>query len=253
MIMKDPMQLLISNDDGVNALGISHLVKQLEKDHKITVIAPDRDLSGASNSLTLSRPVRVALQENGFFSIDGTPADCVHLGINGALDIEPEMVVSGINHGANLGDDVLYSGTVAAAMEGRYLPHHSIAVSLVGKVHFLTAAKIARKLITSIHELKLPSRCIINVNVPDLPFDQIKGIKVTRLGSRELGGCVIDAQDPRGHQCYWIGPVGRVKDASEGTDFHAIAHGYVSVTPLSPDMACHSALDTVTHWLRDSF
>jgi len=177
----------------------------------------------------------------------------VHLGINGALEITPDMVVSGINHGANLGDDVLYSGTVAAAMEGRYLAHHAMAVSLVGKRHFLTAAKVARQLMTSIKQLNLPARCIINVNVPDLPYEQIKGVKVTRLGSRELGGAAIDAQDPRGHQCYWIGPAGKVKDASEGTDFHAIEHGYVSVTPLSPDMACHGALDTVTDWLRAEF
>lgn len=244
------MQLLISNDDGVHALGLSHLVKQLEKDHQVTVVAPDRDLSGASNSLTLSRPVRVTPHENGFFSIDGTPADCVHLGINGALDIAPEMVVSGINHGANLGDDVLYSGTVAAAMEGRYLAHHCVAVSLVGNVNFLSAAKVARQLVKIIHQLNLPPRCIINVNVPDLPFDQIKGVKVTRLGSREQGGCVIDAQDPRGHKCYWIGPAGKVKDASEGTDFHAVQHGYVSVTPLSPDMACHKSFDTVIDWLQ---
>jgi len=247
------MQLLISNDDGVHAEGLAYLVQELEQDHQLTVIAPDRDLSGASNSLTLSRPVRLMPQKNGFFSIDGTPADCVHLGINGALEITPDMVVSGINHGANLGDDVLYSGTVAAAMEGRYLAHHAMAVSLVGKRHFLTAAKVARQLMTSIKQLNLPARCIINVNVPDLPYEQIKGVKVTRLGSRELGGAAIDAQDPRGHQCYWIGPAGKVKDASEGTDFHAIEHGYVSVTPLSPDMACNGALDTVTDWLRAEF
>ena len=247
------MQLLISNDDGVHAEGLSYLVQELEQDHQVTVIAPVRDLSGASNSLTLSRPVRVIPQKNGFFGIDGTPADCVHLGINGVLDIEPDMVVSGINHGANLGDDVLYSGTVAAAMEGRYLAHHAMAVSLVGKVHFLTAAKVARQLMKGIRQLNLPPRCIINVNVPDLPYDQIKGVKVTRLGSRELGGAAIDAQDPRGHQCYWIGPVGKVKDGDTGTDFHAIEHGYVSITPLSPDMACHETFDRVTDWLRDEF
>jgi 5'-nucleotidase len=247
------MQLLISNDDGVHALGLSHLVQQLVLDHQITVIAPDRDLSGASNSLTLSRPVKIVEQDNGFLAVDGTPADCVHLGINGALDITPDMVVSGINHGANLGDDVLYSGTVAAAMEGRYLAHHSMAVSLVGKIHFLTAAKVARQLVKSIQQLNLPPRCIINVNVPDVPYEHIKGVKVTRLGSRELGGAAIDANEPRGHKCYWIGPVGNIKDASEGTDFHAIAHNYVSITPLSPDMACHSAFGTVTDWLRSAY
>ena len=247
------MQLLISNDDGVHAEGLSHLVQQLEQDHQVTVIAPDRDLSGASNSLTLSRPVRLMPQKNGFYSLDGTPADCVHIGINGGLDIAPDMVVSGINYGPNLGDDVLYSGTVAAAMEGRYLAHHAMAVSLVGKVHFLTAAKVARQLMMTMQTLNLPRRCIINVNVPDLPYEQIKGVKVTRLGSRELGGSAIDARDPRGHQCFWIGPVGEVKDASEGTDFYAVQEGYVSVTPLSPDMACHSAFESVTDWLRDRF
>ncbi|MDC9719794.1 MAG: 5'/3'-nucleotidase SurE [Gammaproteobacteria bacterium] len=246
------MQLLVSNDDGVHALGLSHLVRELEQYHQVTVIAPDRDLSGASNSLTLSRPVRVMPQDNGFFGIDGTPADCVHLGINGALDIAPDMVVSGINHGANLGDDVLYSGTVAAAMEGRYLDHHAVAVSLVGKAHFATAAKVVRKLLDNIQQLNLPPRCIINVNVPDLPYDRIKGVQVTRLGSRELGASAIDAQDPRGHQCYWIGPVGAIKNAEKGTDFHAIEHGYVSITPLSPDMACYGAFDSVSDWLRDT-
>lgn len=247
------MELLISNDDGVHAQGLSHLVQQLAQEHKVTVIAPDRDLSGASNSLTLSRPVRLILQDNGFFGIDGTPADCVHLGINGALDIAPDMVVSGINHGANLGDDVLYSGTVAAAMEGRYLAHHSMAVSLVGNTHFASAAKVALQLVNSISQLRLPPRCIINVNVPDLPYAQIKGVKVTRLGSREIGASAIDAKDPRGHKCYWIGPVGRVKDASKGTDFHALQEGYVSITPLSPDMACHASFDTVTNWLQDHY
>lgn len=245
------MHLLISNDDGVQAMGISRLVSQLKEDHQVTVVAPDRDMSGASNSLTLSRPVRVIPQDNGFFGIDGTPADCVHLGINGALDFYPDMVVSGINHGANLGDDVLYSGTVAAAMEGRYLEHHAIAVSLVGKQHFLSAAKVVRSLVANIKTLSLPARCILNVNVPDLPYEQIKGIKITRLGSRELGGKVIDAKDPRGHQCFWIGPVGKVKDAEEGTDFHAISQGFVSITPLSPDMAVHNAFATTHKWLED--
>jgi 5'-nucleotidase len=247
------MKILISNDDGVQAVGLSHLVKQLELDHQITVVAPDRDLSGASNSLTLSRPVRLMPQQNGFFAIDGTPADCVHLGINGALDIATDMVVSGINHGANLGDDVLYSGTVAAAMEGRYLKHHAMAVSLVGKQHFESAAKVARQLVKGMQQLQLPPRCIINVNVPDLPYAEIKGIKVTKLGTRELGASAIDARDPRGHQCYWIGPVGLIKNAQPGTDFHAIEHGYVSVTPLTPDMACYDAFDSVTDWLQDTF
>ena len=247
------MKILVSNDDGYLAEGIRALASALKGMGEVTVVAPDRNRSGASNSLTLSNPIRVKKIENGFLSVEGTPTDCVHIALTGMLDVEIDMVVAGINAGSNLGDDVLYSGTVAAAMEGRYLAHHAMALSLVGKVHFLTAAKVARQLMTGMQKLNLPERCIINVNVPDLPYDKIKGIKVTRLGSREIGGTAMDAQDPRGHQCYWIGPAGKVKDGSPGTDFHAVEEGFVSVTPLSPDMACHEAFDRVTHWLQDKF
>ncbi len=247
------MHILISNDDGVHAKGLYHLVQAIMPLHGVTVIAPDRDLSGASNSLTLTRPLRVMPQDNGFYGVDGTPADCVHLGINGALDIKPDMVVSGINHGANLGDDVLYSGTVAAAMEGRYLPHHAMAVSLVGDKHFDTAAKVVTRLMAGMEQLELPERCIINVNVPDIPYEDIKGVLLTTLGKRNLGQAAIDAQDPRGHRCFWIGKVGEIADASEGTDFHAIANDYVSVTPLAPDMASREAFAPLEPWLQEFF
>ena len=247
------MHILISNDDGVHAKGLYHLVQAIMKQHAVTVIAPDRDLSGASNSLTLTRPLRVMPQDNGFYGVDGTPADCVHLGINGALDIKPDMVVSGINHGANLGDDVLYSGTVAAAMEGRYLPHHAMAVSLVGDTHFDTAAKVVMRLMEGMDKLQLPPRCILNVNIPDVPYDEIKGVQLTTLGHRNLGQAAIDAHDPRGHRCFWIGKVGEVADDSPGTDFHAIANNYVSVTPLAPDMACRKAFAKLNPWLQEYF
>lgn len=247
------MHILISNDDGVHAQGLYHLVQAIMPVHAVTVIAPDRDLSGASNSLTLTRPLRVMPQDNGFYGVDGTPADCVHLGINGALDIKPDMVVSGINHGANLGDDVLYSGTVAAAMEGRYLPHHAMAVSLVGHQHFETAAKVVARLMAGIENLQLPARCIVNVNVPDIPYEDIKGVQLTTLGTRRMGQAAIDAQDPRGHRCFWIGKVGEVSDGAPGTDFHAVANGYVSVTPLAPDMASRVAYAPLEPWLQEYF
>ncbi len=247
------MQILISNDDGVHAKGLYHLVQAILPSHSVTVIAPDRDLSGASNSLTLTRPLRVMLQDNGFYGVDGTPADCVHLGINGALDMQPDMVVSGINHGANLGDDVLYSGTVAAAMEGRFLPHHAMAVSLVGDQHFATAAKVVTHLLEGMAKLHLPPRCVLNVNVPDVPYDELKGVQLTTLGYRHLGQEAIDGQDPRGHRCFWIGKVGEVAEAGPGTDFHAIANGYVSVTPLAPDMTCHGAFPSLEPWLQEFF
>ncbi len=247
------MHILISNDDGVHAQGLYHLVQAIMPVHAVTVIAPDRDLSGASNSLTLTRPLRVTPQDNGFYGVDGTPADCVHLGMYGALVIKADMVVSGINHGANLGDDVLYSGTVAAAMEGRYLPHHAMAVSLVGHQHFETAAKVVARLMAGIENLQLPARCIVNVNVPDIPYEDIKGVQLTTLGTRRMGQAAIDAQDPRGHRCFWIGKVGEVSDGAPGTDFHAVANGYVSVTPLAPDMASRAAYAPLEPWLQEYF
>ena len=243
------MHLLISNDDGIMAIGLHHLVTRLKSCYPATVIAPDRDLSGSSHFLTLSRPVQVIMHEKERFAVDGTPADCVYLGINGAFDQPMDMVVSGINMGANMGDDVLYSGTVAAAMEGRFLSHPAIAISLAGHTHYSTAADIALQLVQQIGEINLPDRCILNVNVPDLPVVQLKGYQVTRLGRRHMSASAINASHPRDKNCYWIGPAGAVEDATPGTDFHAVAQGYVSITPLAPDMLSQAALEPLSQWL----
>jgi len=249
------MNLLISNDDGVFAPGIAALTRELARLGTLTVVAPDRDRSGASNSLTLDRPLYPRTHDNGFISIAGTPTDCVHLGIHSLSAQPPDRVVSGINAGANLGDDVLYSGTVAAAMEGRALHATPIAVSLVRQGenelhHYQTAAIIVRRLIEQADRLHLEPRTVLNVNVPDLPLDQLQGIKLTRLGHRGVSPGPTPFQDPRGRQGYWIGQMGLEQDAGPGTDFDAVRHGYVSVTPLQIDMTRYEAFDTLTRWLE---
>ena len=246
------MNLLISNDDGVNAPGIIALQKALSQFADVRVAAPDRDHSGASNSLTLSRPLHPTFLENGFASIDGTPTDSVHLGITRLFDIEFERVVSGINSHANLGDDVIYSGTVAAAMEGRFLPKSAIAVSLVSDGHnyYSTAAKVVSKLLTSKICLSVGPRTILNINVPDRPFEELKGIQVTRLGHRARGNAPEMIKDPRGKDRYWIAAAGEGDDAGEGTDFYAVANGYVSITPLHVDMTRYDAISDVSHWVE---
>lgn len=245
------MKILLSNDDGVHADGLQALYEALQLEHDVTVIAPDRNCSGASNALSLTNPLRIAPMKNGFYAVNGTPSDCVHLGINGFLDEEPAMVVSGINHGANLGDDVIYSGTVAAATEGRYMGLPAVAVSLCnyqGK-YFTTAASVAAQIIRHLQKHPLPADQILNINVPDLPLEQIKGIKVTRQGRRHRAESMARATDPWGREIYWYGPVGQEQDAGPGTDFHAIATGYVSVTPLSVDMTAYSSMDDLTQWI----
>lgn len=246
------MHILISNDDGYQATGIIHLNRALAEMAETTVVAPDRDRSGASNSLTLDQPLRVTRAENGFYSINGTPTDCVHLAITGLLHEEPDMVVSGINNGANLGDDVLYSGTVAAAMEGRFLGLPTIAISLTSHnaTHFETAARVAQKLVVQLRDAPLDGNTILNINVPDLPWEQLAGFKVTRLGHRHKAEAVIREQDPRGRDIYWIGPAGGEQDAGPGTDFHAINEGFVSITPLQVDLTNHRLLDTVRDWAQ---
>jgi 5'-nucleotidase len=246
------MRILLSNDDGVNAIGLSVLAKSLQSLADITVIAPERDRSAVSNSLTLDLPLRIAKQENGFFAVNGTPADAVHLALTGYLDHLPDMVIAGINSNSNLGDDVLYSGTVAAAMEGRFLGYPAMAISLgcarpIGN-HYETAGKIARILFQKLLELPLPKDTLLNVNVPDLPFDKIKGIKVTRLGHRHMAENIVESQDAQGKTIYWIGPAGAEQDAGPGTDFHAINQGYVSITPIKTDLTDYSALSTVETW-----
>lgn len=242
------MNMLISNDDGVFAPGINILADTLASIGMVRVIAPDRNQSGASNSLTLSRPLRVKRLENGHYMVDGTPADCVHLGLTGLFDSVMDVVVSGINDGANLGDDVLYSGTVAAAMEGRYLGLPSIAVSMVGDSiqHYATAAVIVRQLVLKLSQHALPAQTILNVNVPDLPLDKIRGIDVTRLGRRHPSEPIVKEGDPRGLPIYWIGPAGNAADAGPGTDFYAVSQHCVSITPLQLDMTHYSVFDNLS-------
>lgn len=248
------MNILVSNDDGYLAPGLNCLVTVLKQRAKVVVVAPDRNRSGASNSLTLESPLRANVAENGFIYVDGTPTDCVHLAITGLLDKLPDIVISGINMGANMGDDVLYSGTVAAAMEGRSLGLPAIAVSLTeypGQ-HFDTAAQIVNQLLDRLlaNTLELPFNTILNVNVPDRPLSEIAGIQITRLGSRHRAEPVVKSEDPRGRPIYWIGAAGEEQDAGPGTDFYAVRQGYVSVTPLHVDLTSYQALAVAEQWLQ---
>jgi 5'-nucleotidase len=245
------MNILISNDDGYQSRGIAALASALAAIADIRVVAPDRDRSGASNSLTLDSPIRAREGENGFTFVDGTPTDCVHLAITGLLEREPDMVVAGINSGANLGDDVLYSGTVAAAMEGRFLGFPAIAVSLATDkpTHYETAARVTVDLVQRVMAGSLPADTILNVNVPDVPWDDLQGVQATRLGHRHKSEPVVRMEDPRGRPVYWVGPCGLEQDAGPGTDFHAVRSGYVSVTPLDVDLTRYEAIDTLASWL----
>lgn len=250
------MKILISNDDGYRAEGIRRLRESLSTLAEVTVVAPDRNRSGASNSLTLDVPLRVFEAEPGVhFVMGGTPTDCVHMAISGLLDYEHDMVVSGVNDGANLGDDVLYSGTVAAAIEGRFLGLSAMAVSLCMEQdsgrHFETGAEVARLLVEQLLRKPPEQAFILNVNVPDVPVGALRGFRTTRLGFRHRSEPVIRAQDPRGRPVFWVGPAGPMQDAAEGTDFHAISEGFVSVTPLQIDLTRHAALPLVQSWLDD--
>ena len=246
------MKILICNDDGVHAPGLAILANTLGKIADITVVAPDRNRSGVSNSLTLDHPLRVVTAANGFYSINGTPTDCVHVAVTGLLKEMPDMVVSGINEGSNLSDDVLYSGTVAAATEGRFLGLASIAISLAGPrcEHYDTAAQIAKLLILRLRETPLTHDTILNVNVPDMPFSELRGIQVTRLGTRHIAEPTIKAVDPRGRKIYWIGAPGPEEDAGPGTDFYAVNSGYVSITPLQLDLTHYKMLDELSNWVQ---
>jgi len=246
------MKILVSNDDGYLATGINVLADALSEIAEVIVVAPDRNRSAASNSLTLSDPLRVTQFGENRYRVNGTPSDCVHLALTGLLDEEPDLVVSGINHGANLGDDVIYSGTVAAAMEGRFLGFPTIAVSLVGHelTHFDTAARIASDLVLRLDKDPLPKEFIFNVNVPDRPYDELTGIKVARLGFRHKSEPIVKSEDPHGRTIFWVGPAGTGQDAGEGTDFHALAEGAAAITPLKVDLTRHEALPQVTEWLE---
>jgi len=247
------MRILISNDDGVTAPGLVALHAALADYADCTVVAPDGDRSGSSSSLTIDRPLHPLTLPNGFISLNGTPTDCVHLGLNGLLPHEPDMVVSGINLGANLGDDVLYSGTVGAALEGRFLGGTSLAFSLASRQveHLPTAAHFARKLVQAQAQLKLPPRTVLNVNIPNLPLERVRGIVLTRLGHRSRAASPICVVDPRGKPGYWIAAAGDAEDGGEGTDFHALMQGYVSVTPLQLDRTFFEAFTSLKGWLEN--
>jgi 5'-nucleotidase len=245
------LHILVSNDDGYLARGLRVLADTLAEFATVTVVAPDRNRSGASNSLTLDSPLRVEQVSENVYFVNGTPTDCVHVAITGLLETEPDMVVSGINHGANLGDDVLYSGTVAAAMEGRFLGLPAIAVSLVldNAHNFAAAAALTARLVKQIVDDPLPKDTILNVNVPDLPPESPLELEVTRLGFRHKSEPVIRAKDPKGETIYWVGPAGRGQDSGAGTDFHAIENGRASVTPIKVDLTDHDRVAPLSEWL----
>jgi len=248
------MHFLISNDDGITARGIQVLSDRMNSLGKVTIVAPDQNRSGASNSLTLDSPVRIREVEERAFSVNGTPTDCVHIALTGLLDKDPDMVVSGINAGANLGDDVIYSGTVAAAMEGRFLGLPALAVSLVFNerpVHYATAAEAVALLIDRLRKDPLPADTILNINVPDLPWEEIRGLEVTRLGQRHRAEPVVKTRDPRGRPMYWIGLAGPGQDAGPGTDFDAIRRGFISITPIHVDLTRYQALEQVSGWVSE--
>jgi 5'-nucleotidase len=270
------MNILLSNDDGVNAVGIAILFEHLSKQHNVMVVAPDRNCSGMSNALSLHSPLRIEKMSNGFYAVNGTPSDCVQLGINRfsneapsldkepsaskdpsvnkkpSANKEPDLVVSGINHGANLGDDTIYSGTVAAALEGRHMGLPAIAVSLCSKKddYFNTAARVTCDIIQRLASHPLEQNEILNINVPAIPYDLIKGIRATRLGKRHRAETMVESKDPFGRTIYWYGKLGAEQDAGEGTDFFAVNNNYCSVTPLSVDMTVHKKVSKMNAWLN---
>ncbi|MFG0382050.1 5'/3'-nucleotidase SurE [Pseudomonas sp. zbq_18] len=246
------MRILISNDDGVLAPGIAVLHGALQDYAECVIIAPSEDKSGASSALTLDRPLHPSTLPNGYISLNGTPTDCVHLGLNALLDPVPDMVVSGINLGANLGDDVLYSGTVAAALEGRFLSRPAFAFSLLSRQpdNLPTAAYFARKLVEAHDRLDLPPRTVLNVNVPNLPLEHIRGVQLTRLGHRARAAAPVKQLNPRGKEGYWISVSGDAEDGGPGTDFHAVMQGYVSITPLQLDRTFNEAFGSIEGWLE---
>jgi 5'-nucleotidase len=247
------VRILLSNDDGYFAPGLMLLAEVLAPLAEVTVVAPERDRSGSSNSLTLDRPLSVRKAQNGFFFVNGTPTDCVHIAVTGLLPQLPDVVISGINYGANVGDDTIYSGTVAAATEGFLLGIPSIAVSLVaeGGGHLRTAGRVAAELVARLQKQPLPQPALLNINVPDIEYERLAGFSVTRLGKRHKAEPVIKSTTPRGDVVYWIGAAGAAQDAGEGTDFHAIAANRVSITPLQMDLTRYPQLEAVGAWLEN--
>ena len=247
------MRILLSNDDGYFAPGLARLAELLSEIAEIIVVAPERDRSGSSNSLTLDRPLSLHKSHNGFYYVNGTPTDCVHLAVTGMLDVMPDMIVSGVNHGANMGDDTIYSGTVAAATEGFLLGIPSLAVSLVSASNgnYATAARVAAEMVIRFKEKDIQSPVLLNINVPDIEYQELAGIEVTRLGRRHKAEPVIKLQSPRGESMYWVGAAGGAQDAGKGTDFYAVQHNRVSVTPLQIDLTRYDQLDLITSWLNN--
>ncbi len=246
------MLILLSNDDGYFAPGLNILAEYISKIADIIVVAPERNRSGASNSLTLDRPLTVRKASNGFYYLNGTPTDCVHLAVTGLIEEVPDMIISGINDGANMGDDTIYSGTVAAAMEGYLLgiPSFAVSMSQHNATHFETAAKVIVELIEHYKAKTFPAPILMNVNVPDVPYAELKGKVVTRLGKRHKAEPVIKSTSPRGDTLYWVGPAGSAADAGEGTDFYAVANNQVSLTPLQADLTHHQQLDALKNWIN---
>ncbi|MBV1910220.1 MAG: 5'/3'-nucleotidase SurE [Kangiellaceae bacterium] len=246
------MNILISNDDGVDAPGIIALADTIKDLACVTVVAPDKNRSGSSSALTLDRPLRCEKNSRGHFRVTGTPCDCIHLGTHRLMINSPDMVIAGINRGANLGDDVLYSGTVAAAMEGRSLGFPAVAISLVGRknLHYKTAANFMGKLLQLLQKHPLDPSMILNVNVPDLDDSEIKGIELTRLGSRHRADTIVTSIDPRGETVYWIGPPSEPQDVGKGTDFAAVERGYISITPLMIDLTASLSMQSMTSWIE---
>jgi len=245
------MRILLSNDDGYFAPGLAHLANALSTIAEIVVVAPERDRSGSSNSLTLDRPLKLHKSPNGFYFVNGTPTDCVHLAVTGMLDYLPDMIVSGINDGANMGDDTIYSGTVAAATEGFLFGIPSIAVSLVNQSesNFATAAQVALEMIKRFVERKIHVPILLNINVPDIPMDQLVGMEITRLGRRHKAEPVIKSTNPRGETIYWVGAAGIAQDAGVGTDFFAVKNNKISITPLQIDLTRYDQMGYLKDWL----
>jgi 5'-nucleotidase len=245
------MRILLSNDDGYFAPGLACLARHLSALADVVVVAPERDRSGASNSLTLDRPLNLRRADSGFYYVNGTPTDCVHLAVTGMLDTQPDMVISGVNSGANMGDDTIYSGTVAAATEGFLLGIPAIAVSLAGRdlAHYETAALVAVELVKRFETNTHSSPWLLNVNVPDVAYDQLQGTEVTRLGKRHKAEPVVKASNPHGQPVYWVGAAGKAQDAGEGTDFYAISQRRVSITPLQIDLTQYTQIEAVRAWM----
>lgn len=245
------MRILLSNDDGYFAPGLNILADSLAKMAEVVIVAPERNRSGASNSLTLDRPLTVRKAANGYFYVNGTPTDCVHLAVTGLLEKLPDMVISGINDGANMGDDTIYSGTVAAAMEGYLLgiPSFAVSMSRHGVKHYETAARVVVELIKKFENDQLPPPLLLNINVPDVPYEALRGIATTRLGKRHKAESVIKSTTPRGETVYWVGAAGGAQDAGPGTDFYAVEHNQISLTPLQIDLTQYKQLDQLQGWL----